>query len=129
MQFLACKALLLAFSFLAPLGSQVSLGAAELVMFKQDYCDWCEAWDNEIGQYYSVTEEGKLVPLRSVDIDSKRPEDLSHLKNITHTPTFILMQEGEEIGRIIGYPGESNFYWLLNKLIQKLEKIESYLEH
>ena len=103
--------------------AQVSaVQAGELVMFEQQYCEWCETWHAEIGQIYPKTDEGKLLPLRLVDIDKKRPEDLKKFGHVRFTPTFIVVEDGQEIGRILGYPGEANFYWLLNEIIGKLDK-------
>ena len=42
------------------------------------------------------------------------------LAPIRYTPTFVLARDGREVGRIEGYPGDS-FFWAL------LDKLESYL--
>jgi thioredoxin-related protein len=94
--------------------------AAELVMFESEGCDWCEAWDDDIGVAYDKTSEAKVVPLRRVDIDDDRPADLSHLEGLMYTPTFVVMKDGNEVGRIIGYPGEDFFWQLLNEIIEKI---------
>jgi len=36
-------------------------------------------------------------------------------------PLFVLVNNGEEIGRIRGYPGEDHFWGLLSVLIKKLD--------
>lgn len=94
--------------------------AAELVMFEEAGCGWCERWNNEIGIVYHQTREGRRAPLRRVDIHERRPPDLAHVRVVNFTPTFVLMEDGREYGRIVGYPGE-NFFWpLLNDLLAKL---------
>lgn len=94
--------------------------AAELVMFQSKGCIWCEAWDAEIGVIYNKTSEGKIVPLRRVDMDGDRPADLVKLEGLIYTPTFVVMNEGQEVGRIVGYPGEDFFWQFLNIIIKKL---------
>lgn len=94
-------------------------GRVELVMFEQALCDWCERWDEEIGGIYARTAEGKAAPLRRVDIHADRPEDLEDVRGIAFTPTFVLVEDGEEIGRIAGYPGEDFFWPMLEKLMEK----------
>jgi thioredoxin-related protein len=96
--------------------------AMELIMFEQEACEWCEAWDEEIGGVYHKTTEGKIAPLRKVDIFDKRPEDLKELRDAHFTPTFVLMDGGKEIGRIRGYPGEDFFWGMLGELIEKAKK-------
>jgi len=99
----------------------IKAGATELLMFDSPSCDWCEAWEEEVGVIYDKTDEGKLAPVRRLSIHDDMPPDLNHLKGIRYTPTFVLMAENKEVGRISGYPGEEHFWFLLNKLIGKLE--------
>lgn len=96
------------------------LKAQELVMFDEVGCPWCARWTEDIGAIYPKTEEGQRAPLRRVDIHEKRPEDLKRLPPVRFTPTFVLVLEGEEIGRIEGYPGEDFFWGLLGRMIAKL---------
>ena len=95
--------------------------AAELVMFEQAGCAWCEAFDREIAPIYGKTEEGRRAPLRRVDIARKLPRDLAFLDAERLTPLFVLVDRGREIGRIRGYPGEDHFWGLLDVLMQKLD--------
>jgi len=93
--------------------------ALELIMFEQESCEWCEAWNKDVGVVYSKTDEGKKAPLRRVDIYDKRPKDLKHLGNPRFTPTFVLFHDGKELGRIRGYPGEDFFWGMLDELLKK----------
>ena len=95
--------------------------AAELVMFEQTGCAWCEAFDREIGPIYPKTEEGLRAPLRRVDTAQKLPADLAFIEKERLTPLFVLIDRGREIGRIRGYPGEDHFWGLLGVLMKKLD--------
>ncbi len=94
--------------------------AAQLVMFESAYCEWCERWHEEIGPIYPRTPEARIAPLRRVDVDGPRPPDLAFVKGIRYTPTFVLVENGREIGRITGYPGEDFFWPLLAELLARL---------
>lgn len=98
------------------------VSAAELVMFESPICEWCEQWDEELSGIYPKTAEGKRAPLRRVNIYDTRPDDLEDVKGISFTPTFVLWDEGREIGRIVGYPGEDFFWGLLGELIEELDE-------
>jgi hypothetical protein len=37
---------------------------------------------------------------------------------IIYTPTFVLAENGEELGRIEGYPGDAFFWGLLERLLE-----------
>lgn len=98
-----------------------SAKAGELVMFRQAGCEWCEAWDEEIGTIYPKTEEGREWPIRYVDIHKSRPADLRTLKPVVFTPTFVAHENGVEVGRITGYTGEDFFWGLLSKIVEKTQ--------
>ena len=101
--------------------SSTNARAAELVMFEQAGCVWCEAFDREVAAVYDKTDEGMRAPLRRVDIAAALPPDLAFIAVERLTPLFVLVENGREIGRIRGYPGEDHFWGLLGVLIQKLD--------
>lgn len=92
----------------------------QLVMMEEAGCSWCEKWQAEIGVFYHRTREGRIAPLRRIDVHDPVPADLKFLKPAYFTPTFVLVAQGREIGRIQGYPGEDFFWSLLGDLIEKL---------
>ena len=100
-----------------------SLGrAAELIMFEQEGCQYCRMWDNVIAPIYPKTSEGEAAPLRRLDI--REQGEIPYLKTrILFTPTFVLVNNDQEIGRIEGYPGEDFFWGLLGMMLQDLEKL------
>lgn len=107
----------LALAAMAMLASSVS--AAELLMYRRQGCPWCLAWDRDIGPIYARTDIGRLAPIRLVDLDRERPQIV--LKGpVIYTPTFVLAEDGREIGRIEGYPGEVHFWGRLEQLAQRL---------
>jgi len=95
--------------------------AAELIVFEQKGCVWCQRFDREIAPAYAKTTEGKRAPLRRVDIAKPLPEDLSFIVRERFTPVFVLVENGAEFGRIRGYPGETFFWGLLANLIERLD--------
>ena len=96
--------------------------AAELVMFGSPTCEWCQLWEEEVGIVYDKTEEARGVPLRRLDIDGPRPPDLGNIRAVIYTPTFVLISDGQEVGRITGYPGEAHFWGLFETLVGTLER-------
>src|ERR1044072_1266333 len=97
---------------------------AELIVFEQKACVWCQRFDREIAPAYARTAEGKRAPLRRVDIARPLPEDLSFVVRERFTPVFVLVENGTEFGRIRGYPGETFFWGLLANLIERLDRGE-----
>jgi hypothetical protein len=97
-----------------------SARAAELIMFEQAGCPYCAAFDREVAATYPRTPIGQEAPLRRVDIYKPIPPDLSFLKVERVTPVFVLIDHGREIGRIRGYPGEANFWGLIENLVGEI---------
>ena len=102
--------------FLAALLMAGPAVAAELVMVEQVGCAWCARWNDEIAPAYPKTDEGRFAPLRRVDL-RRMPEDLEIARRVTFTPTFLLVEDGQEIARMEGYPGEDFFWPLLEKML------------
>ncbi|MEY9464839.1 MULTISPECIES: thioredoxin [Bradyrhizobium] len=91
--------------------------AAELVMLERAGCVWCARFNAEIAPIYGKTDEGRAAPLRRVDLNRPLPADLAGIDPGPFTPTFVVVQEGREIGRIRGYPGDAFFFGLLDRIL------------
>jgi len=89
--------------------------SGQLVMITSSHCPWCEAFEDDVGKSYDRTEEALIYPLRRHDFYKAMPDDLAHLTPATMTPTFIVMRDGLEVGRIIGYPGAELFWWRISE--------------
>lgn len=90
--------------------------AAELVMVEQAGCHWCKRWNEEIAHIYPKTGEGARAPLRRVDLRDL-PADISFASRPVLTPTFVLVDNGEELARMEGYAGDEFFWFLLAKML------------
>lgn len=98
------------------------LQAAELIMFERPGCPWCAAFDRKIGPVYAKTREGQRAPLRRIDVTQAIPAELRFVTIERVTPVFVLLDQGREVGRIRGYPGENHFWGLLGELIARLDE-------
>lgn len=97
-----------------------ALQAAELIMVEEPGCVYCARFNREIAPAYPKTDEGRLAPLRRVQLHDPWPSDLTEIKTARFTPTFILVDEGREIDRLTGYPGDEHFWFLLGEMLAKL---------
>lgn len=95
------------------------VNAAELIMVEQRGCHWCAQWNADIGPIYPKTNEGRFAPLRRIDLHQKTPDDLELDGRAVFTPTFILVEDGQELARMEGYGGEELFWWGLSNLLNE----------
>jgi hypothetical protein len=93
---------------------------AELLMFDDPGCPWCRRWHAEVGPGYPKSAEGQRAPLRIVQLRDGVPVRLKLKGAVRATPTFVLVQDGQEVGRITGYPGADFFWPMLGNLLLKL---------
>lgn len=91
--------------------------ALELIMVDRQGCQYCEAWKEDIGPAYPMTEMGQFAPLRIVDIRDAPPQGVTFDSRVLFTPTFVLIEDGTELGRIEGHPGDDFFWGLLFRLL------------
>lgn len=91
-------------------------GRTVLVMVDDTNCGWCRKWDREVGVGYGRSEEGKRAPLIKILRGDRR---LKRYPGLAYTPTFLLLVNGEERGRIVGFQGVDFFWGELGRLLQK----------
>lgn len=94
--------------------------AAELLMFEQKACPFCAEFNREIAPDYPRSRAGGIAPLRHVDIYESRTGGIAGLDPAVFTPTFVLVENGNEVGRMMGYPGRRYFYPEIQALLDKL---------
>ena len=112
------KNLILTVLLMAPVGASAE---TRLYMAEEAGCAWCARWNAEIAHIYPQTAEGRTAPLIRYDLHGTAPENVSFKARVRFTPTFILVNDGVEVGRIEGYPGEDFFWGLLGMLFEQAE--------
>ena len=90
-------------------------------MAEEHGCLWCERWNEEISHIYPKTAEGRTAPLVRYDLHGEAPGNVAFTRRVHFTPTFILVEDGQEVGRIEGYPGEDFFWGLLGMMFEDAE--------
>ena len=102
----------------APKGTPVDLRSAPavLVMVGDPGCPYCARWEAEVGHSYRASKEGKFAPLV---VRLLGDPEISNLKKIVYSPTFVMLAYGEEVGRIVGYQGSDLFWMQLEPLMAK----------
>jgi hypothetical protein len=99
-------------------------GDVRLLMFEEHGCYWCEKWDEEVSAIYPKTQEGRAAPLERINIHTSIPENISLNTQPVYTPTFVVVKDSSEIGRIEGYPGADFFWGLLGNVLKDLPEFE-----
>ena len=101
----------------SPINASEKNGLFRLVYIFSEQCLFCKAWERDVGRLYGDTEYAKRAPLFKIDIKlfSKHFTDVT--PKVSGTPTFILMNGNNEVGRIVGYQNRDMFFWALSEYI------------
>ena len=111
------RAFALALPFVASL--QTAAADSRLIMVTSDYCPSCQAWELDVGKVYDKSPYATTLPLTRVEIGSKMPGDVTFQKPVVGTPTFLIIHNGQEIGRQNGYIDAEMFWWWLSEYTAK----------
>ncbi len=102
----------------APLSEISAIPETALIMVTSPSCPWCDAFEEDVGHIYGKTPESAQFPLHRIDYFTKFTAPLAHIKAASVTPTFIVIKDHQEIGRIEGYPGDEMFWWRFSEFTQ-----------
>lgn len=94
------------------------LPATELLIFYLEGCQPCIQFDKDVGKIYPKTEEAALAPLRHVPFGAS-PPNVELRGEINVAPTFVLIDNGQEMGRIEGYISDEAFWMSLTRLLNR----------
>ncbi|MBA4222864.1 MAG: hypothetical protein C0458_19215 [Methylobacterium sp.] len=108
-------------AFTLPLLLSLPAFAAELVMYTRNGCPFCVRFEREVAPVYAKTPEGKAAPLRRIELPAGGVRSEGLLEPVTATPTFVLMDNDKEVGRITGYLNDDMFWGLLGRLVAVIE--------
>lgn len=101
----------------------VTVGSARadmiLLMIEEPGCIWCARWNEDVGGEYPITPEGQAAPLVRAQIRDGVPDGITLASRPRFTPTFIVVRNNVEVGRIEGYPGEDFFWGLLGRILER----------
>lgn len=101
---------------LAAQGSTLSSSPVILLLVEDRGCPYCARWDRDVGPAYARSPEGRFAPLVR---RFRGSPDVGFLDGVVFSPTFVVLKEGKEVGRITGYSGPDFFWSELTPLLAK----------
>ena len=92
-------------------------GTLELVVIEADGCIDCGLFRRDVLPSYAVSEQGKQMPVRFVDVNDTNRARLDLKSPVDIVPTFIVVESQHEVGRISGYMGPEDFFHSISYLL------------
>jgi thioredoxin-related protein len=99
------------------LPAEQSTSSLELIVIEARGCPLCQLFRDEIAPAYRATSRAKQAPLRFVDVSFTDPVTLNLVAPIEIVPTVVLMRDGAEIDRLVGYTGPEIFMSVVGKML------------
>ena len=94
--------------------------ALELIMISSKSCFYCKAFMKEVGKSYDREDIPLAITYRKCyKIDG---EKRCLKKGAKFIPTFVIVDDGEEVARIVGYTGRWNFNNALDKILNEYDQ-------
>lgn len=100
-----------------PGASVPQLGNLQLLVMEADGCIYCGIFRRDVLPSYEASERGKEMPVRFVDINDIPKTGIELQSQIDILPTFVIIKDNREIGRIPGYMGPEDFFHSINYLL------------
>jgi len=95
-------------------------GSLKLVMYEARNCLNCRQFKREMMAKYKRSATGRAMPLERIDADNRAAVRKYRLKRpISFTPIFVVIKNGREVSRFIGYMGPSKFMHTVRSLLKR----------
>jgi thioredoxin-related protein len=91
----------------------------ELIAFEVPGCIYCTVFRRDVLPGYASSPSGKAAPIRFLDLNDEANNQLRLNEPVRIVPTVVVMRNGAEVGRIVGYIGPQNFYRMLDGLLPR----------
>jgi thioredoxin-related protein len=99
----------------------VSTPTLEVLVFEHVDCVYCRVFRRDVLPMYHQAVRVNAAPLRFVDIEKDDATSLGLNSHIDTLPTAVVMRNGREVDRIVGYWGPSGFFQLLSHILARMD--------
>jgi thioredoxin-related protein len=89
----------------------------ELIVIEARGCPMCRLFRDEIAPVYRATARAKRAPMRFVNVSFTDPATLNLVAPVEIVPTVVLMRDGAEIDRLVGYTGPEIFMTVVGRML------------
>lgn len=86
----------------------------EMVVLEVDGCIYCGVFRRQLLPAYQASRHGRAIPVRFVDINDEALARIGLTQPVGMVPTFVVLENNEEIGRIPGLMGHADFFRALD---------------
>lgn len=89
----------------------------QLIVMEAPGCIYCNLFRRDVLPSYQTSERGKDMPVRFLDVNDVPKTGIELQSPIDILPTFVIVKDNRELGRIPGYMGPEDFFHSINYLL------------
>ncbi|MDX2288060.1 MAG: thioredoxin family protein [Hyphomicrobiaceae bacterium] len=93
--------------------------AVELVVLEAPGCIYCSIFRRDVLPAYMASPRAAQMPIRFVDLNDEKAGSLGLSQPVDIVPTFVILRNNEELGRIPGYVGPETFFHGINHILSR----------
>lgn len=91
--------------------------AIEIVVMEAPGCIYCSLFRRDVLPSYEASKRARSVPVRFLDVNDLEKSNLDLDGPVDIVPTFVVLKDRREMGRVPGYVGPENFFHALNHIL------------
>ncbi len=91
----------------------------EIVVLEAPGCIYCTIFRRDVLPAYQTSPRAAEVPIRFVDLNDEKAGSLGLTQPVDTVPTFVILRNNEELGRIPGYVGPETFFHGINYILSR----------
>lgn len=92
----------------------------QLIVMEAPGCAYCKVFRRDVLPSFATSERGKSLPVLFLDVNDLEGANLALDSSVDMVPTFVLVQDRREVGRIAGYVGPTAFFQSISHLLSML---------
>ena len=89
----------------------------EMVVLEVSGCIYCTIFRRQLLPTYKDSEKAKKIPIRFVDVNDPAMADIGLTHPVGIVPTFVILENNQEIGRIPGYMSRHDFFRAIDYIV------------
>lgn len=91
----------------------------EMVVLEVPGCIYCNVFRQRLLPTYKASKQSKQLPIRFVDVNDPAVAEIGLKQPIGIVPTFVILENNQEIGRIPGYMGRRDFFRAIDYIVSR----------
>ncbi len=89
----------------------------EMVVLEVPGCIYCNVFRRQLLPTYKSSKQAKRIPIRFVNLNDPALAEIGLTQPVDIVPTFVILEDNHEIGRIPGYMSRHDFFRAIDYIL------------